>query len=219
METLAIFGMDLARLQGWFEAGGYFVLFSLLFLCGLGLPVPEDVPLLLAGYFIYHGKMHLAAASILAWLGIIGGDCVLYYLGKKYGLNVTKLPMVGKHITEKRIKRVEYLYSRYGIWVVAVGRLFAGIRGAMVAVAGAIRFNFIKFIIADGLAALVSGGLWIWLGYWGGKKLGDPATIMKRAEPYKHWIGLGILIAVICVIGYLYVIKSRKNDALNKASE
>ena len=42
--------------------------------------------------------------------------------------------------------------------------MFAGIRGAMVVAAGAMRFNFIKFVIADGLAALVSGGLFVWLG-------------------------------------------------------
>ena len=30
-------------------AGGYYVLFGLLFSCGLGVPIPEDVPLLVAG--------------------------------------------------------------------------------------------------------------------------------------------------------------------------
>jgi membrane protein DedA with SNARE-associated domain len=52
MDVLALLGLDLNHVQGWLEAGGYFVLFGLLFACGLGLPLPEDIPLLLAGYFV-----------------------------------------------------------------------------------------------------------------------------------------------------------------------
>src|SRR2546423_1639566 len=57
---------------------GYLVLFGLLFACGLGLPLPEDIPLLVAGALIGRGHMHWVTAGILAWCGIIGGDCVLY---------------------------------------------------------------------------------------------------------------------------------------------
>ncbi len=191
------------RVQGWFEAGGYVVLFGLLFSCGLGLPLPEDIPLLMAGVFVYHGKMQLVWACILAWCGIIGGDCVLYNMGKRYGMNITRVPFVGKHVTEARIRQAEKLFEKYGVWVVAVGRLFAGVRGGMVVAAGTIRYNFVKFIIADGLAALVSGGIWVWLGWWGAKTIGDPATIMQRAEPYKFRITLGLAIAAILVILYL----------------
>ncbi len=204
-----------ARVQGWFEAGGYIVLFGLLFACGLGLPLPEDIPLLMAGFFIYHGKMGLLWASILAWCGIIGGDCVLYNLGKRYGMNITRVPFVGKHVSEARIRQAERLFDKYGIWVVAVGRLFAGIRGGMVVAAGTIRYNFIKFIIADGLAALISGGLWIWLGWWGAKKIGDPSTIMHRAEPYKHWITVGILGAVVLTVVYI-IWRKRRQETISQ---
>ena len=84
------------------------------------------------------------------------------------------------------------------------GRLIAGIRGAMVVAAGTIRFNFIKFVIADGLAALVSGWLFIALGYWGGKKIGDPAETMRRIEPYKEWVFVGIAVAALLTIAYFW---------------
>src|SRR5436309_2364321 len=103
------------KVQGWFEVGGYFILFGLLFACGLGLPLPEDIPLLLAGYFVAQpedvpGKMHLLPAAVLAWCGIIGGDCVLYSLGRRYGLNITRLPLIGKHVTKHRILKAEHLF-------------------------------------------------------------------------------------------------------------
>jgi membrane-associated protein len=96
---------------------------------------------------------------------------VLYYLSRKYGMNVTKAPLIGKHVTRERIEKVEAMFERYGVGVVAICRLFAGIRGAMVIAAGVVRFNFIKFVVADGLAALVSGGLFMLFGWWVGQKL------------------------------------------------
>src|SRR5690242_1100290 len=84
--------------QGWLTTGGYFVLFGLLFACGLGLPLPEDIPLMAAGVLIANGKMHVAVAAVAAWCGIIGGDIVLYHLGKKFGLEITRVPFVGKHV-------------------------------------------------------------------------------------------------------------------------
>jgi len=193
---------------------GYAVLFGMLFLCGLGLPVPEDIPLIVSGILIGSGKMHLAIAAPLAWAGIIGGDCVLYMLGRRYGLNITRVPFVGKHVTKARIEKAEKLFERWGIWVVAVGRLFAGIRGAMVVAAGTLRFNFIKFLIADGLAALVSGGLFMFLGY----KVGQNIHLITK---YKEWIALGFaIVGVLAVIYFIWRSKRHKTlaeVALDKA--
>ena len=153
MDLLALFSLN--QVEQWFEWGGYFILFGLLFACGLGLPLPEDIPLLLGGYFVALGQMHLVWVAVLAWLGIMGGDCVLYRFGRKYGLNITKVPFIGKHVTKERILWAEKKFEKYGVGVVMVCRLFAGVRGAMVIAAGVVRFNFVKFVIADGIAALL----------------------------------------------------------------
>src|SRR4051812_35620892 len=123
MHFLAVFGLNLDKVMSLMGSGGYPVLFGLLFACGVGLPLPEDIPLTVAGILVGRGYMSLAIAGITAWCGIIGGDCVLYYLGHKYGLNITKLPLIGHHVTKERIQRAEVLFEKYGIWVVAVGRL------------------------------------------------------------------------------------------------
>jgi membrane protein DedA with SNARE-associated domain len=208
--------VSLNRVEDWLTAGGYAVLFGLLFLCGLGLPLPEDVPLLAAGALIATGKMHLAMAAVCAWCGIIGGDIMLYHLGKKYGLQVTKLPFVGKHLTVQRIERVEHLFDKYGVWVVAVGRLFAGVRGAMVVAAGAIRYNLLTFIIADGLAALVSGGLWLWLGYWLGNRLKDH---MEDIDRWKRHIAVGLVILAVAAILGTWLYKRRRRPVMQPAAD
>jgi membrane protein DedA with SNARE-associated domain len=211
MDFLALFSPE--QVEGWFEWGGYFILFGLfglLFACGLGLPMPEDIPLLAAGYFIAQEKFHLVHACVVAWLGIIGGDCVLYSFGRRYGLNITYVPFIGKHVTKERILRAEELFERWGIWVVAVGRMFAGIRGAMVVAAGAIRFNFLKFLIADGLAALVSGGLFVALGYWAGIK----REMREKIKDYEHWVFIGLGVIALGAIGWYYWRTKRQKPLL-----
>lgn len=199
------------------EAGGYVVLFGLLFACGLGLPLPEDIPLLCAGFLISQGKMHWVHASIIAWMGIIGGDCVLYSLGKRFGLNVTRVRFVGKHLTQERILRAEQLFDRYGIWVVGVGRMMAGVRGAMVVAAGATRFNFFKFVIADGLAAIVSGGLFLVLGHWLGKKLGSVAAIKDHLRGAEHWVYGSMFLVLVGLGVYFWVRRLRRKTVVDVA--
>src|SRR5439155_22942336 len=204
----------LDTVQRFVHAGGYYVIFGLLFACGLGLPLPEDIPLILGGYFAATGHLHLATVAIIAWFGIIGGDCVLYSLGKKYGLNITRIPFIGKHVTREGIVKAEVLFDRWGIWVVGVGRMLAGIRGLMVVAAGTIRYNFVKFIIADGLGAIVSGGCFLLLGYWAGKAFGDLNALRAKIQHWEHWIFGGIILVVAILIGVAWYRKKQHKPHL-----
>ena len=49
--------------RGWLDTGGYGALFGLLLSCGLGVPIPEDVPLIAAGILIAKHHWHLAIAA------------------------------------------------------------------------------------------------------------------------------------------------------------
>lgn len=212
MDVIGLLSAD--QVLSMLEAGSYLLLFLLLFACGLGLPLPEDIPLLAAGTLIARGRMELLPASICAWCGIIGGDCVLYLLAQRYGMNITRIPLIGRHVTRERIERAERLFEQYGVWVVAVGRLFAGIRGAMVVAAGATRFNFYKFIVTDGLAALISGGLFLWLGHVFGKNLEVLAEKVKAGE---RWVFAVLIIAGVLAVIYVWW-RRRKRQALTDAA-
>jgi membrane protein DedA with SNARE-associated domain len=83
--------------------------------------------------------------------------------------------------------------------------MVAGIRDAMVVAAGAIRFNFIKFVIADGLAALISGGLFVLLGHWLGVKLGSFDNAVKTVEPYLTLFVIGFALVVAGFIFYRFL--------------
>ena len=207
MDFLAVFSLD--QVEEWFRWGGYFILFGLLFACGLGLPLPEDIPLLLGGYFVAIGQMNIVWVGVLAWLGIIGGDCCLYWLSRRLGMAVTELRMIRGHVTKDRILWVEKKFERYGVWVVAICRLFAGVRGAMVIAAGVVRFNFVKFVVADGIAALISGGLFVYLGWLAGKKFGTVGQMREKIKHYEHYVVVGLIAAVALLVLYFWWRKKR----------
>ncbi len=128
-----------------------------------------------------------------------------------------KIPLLGKHITQARLDRAENLFRKYGAWMVALGRMFMGIRGAMVVAAGTSRLKLHKFLIADGLAAIVSGGLFMFLGYWGAKN--GPA-MGHRVRIFRHtmWSAAGV-IAIILIIFFFWRDRRRNGRPSGDPSE
>jgi membrane protein DedA with SNARE-associated domain len=214
MLPLALF-FQMHQIHHWVEAGGYGALFGLLLSCGLGMPLPEDVPLIAAGILIHQGRMHVLLAAPLAWLGIMGGDCILYFLGYRFGEAIVNVPVIGRHVTLTRLRRAENLFRKYGVVMVGVGRLFMGIRGAMVVTAGTSRFKFVKFIIADGLAAIVSGGLFMWLGYW----VGAFGPEMKdKADEFRRYLYVAAAVVGIGLLTF-FIWKDRRQKVAPEEAE
>ena len=71
---------------------GYVGIALILVLGGLGLPVPEEAPIIFAAILSRFGKMWwpLAFGSCLA--GVLIGDFIVYFLGFIYGERVLRLP-------------------------------------------------------------------------------------------------------------------------------
>jgi membrane-associated protein len=185
----------------WIEAHGYIAMFGLLFASGIGLPLPEDVPLIVAGVLIAHHSMTWAVAAPVAWFGMMCGDSALYILGYLLGWKVVHLPLLGRHLGIKRIQRCEGWFARWGIWAVGIGRMFAGIRTAIVVTAGTLRFNYAKLILADGAAAIISGGAFMILGYWAGMHARPLGPLIEK---YRHMFTQGALIAALALMLVLW---------------
>jgi membrane protein DedA with SNARE-associated domain len=183
------------------ENHGYIAMFLLLFASGIGLPLPEDIPLIAAGVQIARRNMTRAVAGPLAWVAMMFGDSALYILGYALGWRVVHLPVIGRHVSATRLKRCEDWFSRWGIWAIGIGRMFAGIRTAMVVAAGTMRFTYLKMLAADGVAALISGGAFMILGYWAGRHAGKPRDLVDK---YRELFTPFALVTAIVLIIWLY---------------
>lgn len=177
----------------------YVAIALVLFLAGLGVPIPEDIPLIYGGVMAGQGKMDVTIHFVVSMIFILIGDSCLYFIGKKISRGHRQIEQTRSKPSrldkllkpEMRIK-VQSYFDRYGSWAVFFGRFVAGVRGAVFLTAGITGFPLKRFILLDGLAALISVPVWIGLGFWFGKRWTVILEIMKTYQLY-------VFAGIICV--------------------
>ncbi len=187
----------------------YGLVFGVLVACGLGLPLPEDVSLITGGYLAYRGQASFPVMLGVGFAGILLGDSIVFYLGRRSRGAVDKLPrLLRRVLTPERLEKVEGQFARRGPIMVVVARFLPGIRAATFFVAGSAQMSYFRFIIYDGVAALVSAPLFVWIGYRFGDRIGE---VIAWAEEFHTWLIGGM---VVLAIGWLvYTLVKRRRAA------
>jgi membrane protein DedA with SNARE-associated domain len=177
----------------------YFGIFCLLILGGLGLPVPEDAVLIAVGLLIAHGVIDLVPALFVIYPSVLIADFILYSIGRKYGRVVAEHKRFSKVVPSATLSRLEQKFRRWGALTVFLGRHLAGFRAPIFLISGVMRIPPAKFLIADGLSAIITISLTLCLGYFGGNSL----RVLKRDIARIDYILL--LILVMSVAGWIIV--------------
>jgi len=192
---------------------GYFAVFGVLILCGFGLPVPEDISLTAGGVISGLGYTNVHVMFAVGMAGVLIGDSFVFWLGSHYGERALKLPILKTVLHPERFGKVREQFRKYGKWVVFFGRFTPGLRMPIFFTAGTSgQISFIRFVITDGFAALISVPIWVYLGYYGANNF-DLLT---------QWIRQGqtiiICIVILAVLGFLAFLwnKNRKKKELEK---
>ncbi len=144
---------------------GYLGIALILILGGLGLPIPEEAPIILAAVLTRNGQMRvpLALASCLA--GVLLGDLVVYFLGFFYGEKVLSLPLTRRLLTRQREAQIKGYFHRHGFKILVSGRFVPGFRTAAYLTAGILKLPTLKLIMIDVVAASLTTFLMFGLGY------------------------------------------------------
>ena len=143
---------------------------------------------------------------IAGMVGVLGGDSIVYYIGRK-GLNGDNF--VARHVrkvmTPKRRDWAEKHFAKHGNLTVFCGRFMPGFRSVIFAMGGMARMGYVRFLVVDGVAALISVPVFIWLGY---HFAGEINHLLLGIERVKH-IVLPIL-GLFLVVGLLVYLVRRK---------
>jgi membrane protein DedA with SNARE-associated domain len=166
------------------------VLLALL-IAGVGVPLPEDLTLLGAGYLAWRGDAPLALMWTVGLFGIVAGDSMLYWIGRKLGPRLSRHKWLSHHLTPARLERVSRFFQRHGAKAVFLARWAAGARGAFYLTAGTMKLGYRRFLAFDLLAASLSATLWVLLGWRFGGHIDKLRHVVKRVE---HWIFLAALL-------------------------
>lgn len=188
----------LSQLEG---TTAYSAIVGLLLICGLGVPIPEDITLIGAGILASPavGSISFGGAIAAGFFGVMVGDAFLYNLGRIYGRKAFQLPLIRQFMTPRRIALAERKIIRNSHFICFTARFLPGLRSPVFLTAGIMGVRPVIFYGLDGIAAMISVPLWVFVGHWVGENL-DMA--MKIAERIQLSLALFILMLVACYVGY-----------------
>jgi membrane protein DedA with SNARE-associated domain len=173
----------------------YGAIVGLLLICGLGVPLPEDITLISAGILSALGSVTLAGAIAAGFFGVIVGDAFMFTLGRVYGRRAFKLPIIRTIMTPKRIAMAERKVIRNSKFICFTARFLPGLRSPIFLTSGILGVRAVTFFLLDGLAAMISVPLWILAGQWFGENLEDALKFAERAQMMLFAI-IGALIGI-----------------------
>ena len=182
-----------------FAENGYLAVFIALMICGAGLPLPEDITLVAGGVIAGLGYANVHAMVALAMFGVLLGDCAIFLLGYRHGARILQWRFVARILTPARYAKVQEKFHRYGNRVLFIARFLPGMRTTIYLTAGMThRVSFLRFLLLDGSAALISVPFWVYLGFFGADNHQRLLMWMHRGQA-SLWIVLGILLLVLLI--------------------
>jgi membrane protein DedA with SNARE-associated domain len=172
----------------------------------LGMVLPGETALLVAGYFCHEGVLSLPVMLVVAVLSAIAGDSVGYAIGGRIGPRL-RASRLGRRLGDRRWARVEDFLLRHGGKAVFFGRLTAVLRAMVPSMAGIARMPYYQIFLPWNVAGgLLWGASCVLLGY-------AFAASLHTVERYLTWGPLPILAAVVAIFVWLEIRSRRRERA------
>lgn len=198
----------LAILEAFFIQYGYAAVFLVLLACGFGVPIPEDVTLVAGGVISGLGYTNVHIMVVVGMLGVLVGDGLMFAAGRVFGHRILKVRPIARVMTPQRYAQVQEKFDKYGNRVLFVARFLPGLRTPIFITAGISRkVSYLRFLMMDGLAALISVPVWVYLGSYGAE---NRAWLMEKVHQFQY--GLFILIGIGALVGLYFFWKKRRRQ-------
>ncbi len=203
---------DLAALL---DHWGYLALFVVVVLGNVGVPLPEETVLALAGYLVWRGDMRFYVVLAVGIVSAVTGDNLGYWLGRRFGRQA--LPRYARWVLghPERLKTMEDFIARRGPFAVFAARFIPGIRFMAGPLAGGLGMHFTPFFVANVLGALVYVPVVVTAGYAIGYGLGEYVERLQKVTGQVERIILAVaLVGALALIAWRIVHTLRRRDGL-----
>ena len=164
----------------WIERGSYLGIVLFLTLTGIGLPVPEEVPIIAAGVASRAQALQWYYALPACMVGALLGDSLMYGIGRFFGAKILKdHPWWSGFLTPERERTIEELLKKHGIKAFFVARFLVGLRSPFYLTAGMLRVKYRWFLLADFICASIVISGFFGLAYVFGDRI---TSLIQSAE-------------------------------------
>lgn len=193
------------HLQSLTPASVHLTLAGILVLCGLGLPIPEDISLITAGYMAHRGIVNVHTAFVVCFAAVLGGDVMAFFLGRFFGRRLLAWGPAQRLFTARKQLRVRAYFRKFGSKVIFIGRFLPGLRFSIFFSAGTLCVRPAIFLIYDTLAALLSVPFLVYLAWAFGDRIDHVIAWVRRSE-----YGILVLAAVAVVFVAVKIARARR---------
>jgi membrane protein DedA with SNARE-associated domain len=175
---------------------GYWGIFAFVFLGNLGLPMPEETVLLVAGFLAGRNELDLKTVYVVGFGSAVAGDCCGFLFGRTGGQRLFERLAERFKFVRRRYDRLQAFFEAHGAKAVFMARFITGARFMAGPMAGAAGMQFWRFLGWNMLGALVWCSLVITVGYLVGDELEWVMYVFHRAS---HWVALAAFVVLAAI--------------------
>lgn len=145
----------MAFLQSLQGAPAYALVFAVLAASGLGLPINEDILLMVAAALTLRGVMDPVPLVAVAWCGVLCADALIFHWGRRFGARLLQHRWAARVLPPARLLAVQATMRRWGPGYLFLVRFMPGMRTALLFAAGSLKMPYRHLLLFDGAAGLV----------------------------------------------------------------
>ncbi len=184
----------------WLSDLGAPALFALLALGVVGLPIPDETLLVVAGALVHEGRMNPLTTAVAALGGSMSGITISYSVGRIAGLAFVHRFGRFIHVDDAVLDRAHRWFDRMGKWLLTICYFIPGVRHFAALVAGTSCLSTRTFALFAYSGAVLWTGCFLGIGYALGDQWPDVVQTIHR-----HTLAVVAVAAAIGAAYYLLV--------------
>ncbi len=192
---------------------GYLAIFAFVVLGNLGVPIPENSVLWIAGYLVWKGRLSLPLVLLVGIVAAVAGDNLGYWIGRRYGQPAVDRYGRRLYLTPARLDTMRRFVRRYGPVGVFLARFVIGLRSMAGPLAGSMGLPPLAFLLANVLGALVYVPVTVGEGYAVGYGFRRYVRGFLLAEDkLEKVLLLGVIVLALVFLAYQAVQQRRRRE-------
>jgi membrane protein DedA with SNARE-associated domain len=184
----------------------YLGIVAILSAAGLGVPISEDLTLLIGGGLAAKGVTQYWPTLAAGYCGVILGDVLIHHWGTRMGPAAFSQKWVQKLLSPEREEKLRQHFARHAFLTIVVGRHTPVLRAPVFFLAGASKVPRWEFVIADAISAAITVPIVVTLGYFFAEHLDDIRQKIHNVQ----WV-VGGAVAVLILAWLLWRRRRRGN--------
>ncbi|MBI4016307.1 MAG: DedA family protein [Candidatus Aenigmarchaeota archaeon] len=194
---MALFSIDV--LISYLSSVSYLAIFFLFIATGVGLPIPEELTLLVLGYLARIDVFDFVPLAVVSFIAIFASDNLGFYIGRN------NKKWINHFFSREKLALAKEHLRLHGGKTIFFSRFVCVLRVLFPIVAGSVGMSWKKFVIIDTSAILIMVPLFMALGYYSGPYVEHIAKAIVSLDRIVLFVAL-----IVIVIAFLSYKKMRR---------